>query len=110
MSYDFSLLVDTGGREPLRWKVAKGVTHNLEPILSLAWDTEVTDLNGRWASDLISVFEEGLAALKDPARTYEFAALEDPSGFGTVEQAVTVTEKILAACKDHPRTRFECDP
>lgn len=101
-------------------------TYNLTPIFDLALTNEPlpnadvsemrvvllkeeTDrprglriLNGRKAADTVKPIEEALRRLEDPTRRAEFAALEPPNRWGTVQGAIQFLRYMLEYAQKFP--------
>jgi len=109
MSLDFwlEIEVDTGAPEPHKVELySANITHNLNKMAE-----EATIYYPLWhpyelwenptAGMLIPLLEEGLKNLKsDPEHFKQFDA---SNGWGTYKDFVPFVEKILDACKKHPK-------
>jgi hypothetical protein len=99
--------VDTGGREPHKVELfSDNITHNLNTmaeeagIYNCLWHPYVLWENPT-AGDLIAPLEEGLRKLKSHPEHYE--KFNSPNGWGTYRHFVPFVERVLSACREHPK-------
>jgi hypothetical protein len=59
-------------------------------------------LNGRKAADTITLLEQALRCLRDPANRAELVALEPDNGWGDLAGATDVIATLVAAAQEHP--------
>lgn len=110
MSLDFELYVevDTGGAEPHRVRLySANITHNLNNMAEAAgiyyplWRPE--EIGIETAEQMIKPLEEGLKLLKlNPA---SFEQYNSKNGWGLYKNFVPFVERILEACKEHPKAK-----
>lgn len=108
-----------------------GPTYNLTPIFDLAFTGEPlpnpdvaeisvvlfrqeTDrprglriLSGRRGVDTVTMLENAVARLSDPAWRDRFVALEPPNKWGTLPDALRVMAELLECAKDYPDNLWE---
>ena len=109
MSLDFYLEVevDTGGKEPHKVELfSSNITHNLNKMAEEAGIyMHLWRPNELWenptGADLISSLEEGLTNLK--SNPEHFKQFDASNGWGTYKDFVPFVEKVLSACKEHPK-------
>lgn len=112
MSLDIwmSMKVDTGGSEPYYLELfSANITHNLGEMASAAgiytalWHPyELTeDRSFPTAGELIPLLENGLKKLKEDSSYYR--QFDSPNGWGMYDNFVPFVEKVLNACKKHPK-------
>lgn len=111
MSLDIwmSMEVDTGGPEPYYLELfSANITSNLwemadeAGIYTALWHPyELNDGSFPTAGELILPLENGLKKLKgDPSHYRQF---DSPNGWGLYDNFVPFVEKVLDACKKHPK-------
>ena len=112
MSLDIwmSMEVDTGGPEPYYLELfSANITSNLWEMASAAgiynalWQPYGLTEDGSFltAGELIPLLENGLKLLKqDPSYYRQF---DSPNGWGLYDNFVPFVEKVLDACKQHPK-------
>lgn len=116
MSLDFSLSMefDTGGPEPYHPELfSANITSNLGEmadeagIYTALWRPYELTEDGSFptAGELIPLLENGLKKLKeDPSYYRQF---NSPNGWGMYDNFVPFVEKVLDACKQHPKATVE---
>lgn len=118
MSLDVSLSisVDTGGDAPYEAELfTANYTHNVTPMWNAAGVFDVLYGRGEWDNDklvlagaLIRILEEGsIQMLNYPGR---FRAMNPPNGWGDYDGALSFLERLLAACRAHPKATFSRCP
>lgn len=116
MSLDISLSmeVDTGGSEPYYLELfSANITSNLGEmadeagIYTALWHPyELTeDKSFPTAGKLIPLLENGLKTLKEDPDYYR--QFNSPNGWGMYDNFVPFMEKVLDACKKHPKANVE---
>lgn len=102
--------VDTGGEEPYFLELFDAnITHNLGEMADKAgiytalWSPEkLLDWKANpTAGMLIDPLEEGLEKLK--SNPDYFKKFDSPNGWGVYDNFVPFVEKVLDACKKHPK-------
>jgi hypothetical protein len=90
--------VDTGGEEPYFLEL-----FNANGIYTALWSPEkLLDCKANpTAGMLIDPLEEGLEKLK--SNPDYFKKFDSPNGWGVYEHFVPFVEKVLDACKKHPK-------
>lgn len=111
MSLDIwmSMEVDTGGTEPYYLELfSANITHNLGDMAAAAgiynalWHPyELNDGSDPTADVLIPWLENGLKNLKENPDHYK--KFNSPNGWGMYDNFVPFVEKVLDACKKHPK-------
>lgn len=113
MPLDFFLTisVDTGGEQPHEIELYEtNITHNLGKMAREAgiyralWHGEGKEKTGK-AGDIIEDLQKGLDDMKSNPDKYK--RLDAPNGWGTYEQFVPFVEKVLEACKKHPKADID---
>lgn len=105
MSYWVYLKIDTGNTESLTTVVEVGnLTRNLSQMHSLAgcW---IRDFENKSALDSIPILEKGIADMK--ANPDKYKALNPSNGWGDYEWGLEFLERLLNACKEHPKCTIE---
>ena len=99
--------VDTGAPEPHKVELYSGnITHNLNTMAEEAgiykalWRPDELWENPT-ADKLIPNLEAGLLKLKSHPEHYK--QFDAPNGWGTYKDFVPFVEKVLDACKEHPK-------
>jgi hypothetical protein len=109
---DFDLIrtgkYDDNGEEFREEVFSANITHNLNKMADAAGIYEalwMPDENGyEKAEDIIEVVEKGLNELKEsPAKYKEY---DSPNGWGLYVHFVPWVEKVLTACKEHPKAKI----
>jgi hypothetical protein len=104
MSWDASLMIDTGGEYPAGVAELGNYTYNVAPMYFEVFPEEKgfrDSLDGVLASDAIPILEQAITALEaDPAH---FKAMEPENKWGNYEGAVEYLKTILAGCQEHPK-------
>jgi len=109
MSLDFYLEMelDTGGKEPHKVELfSYNITHNLNTMAEEAgiykclWNPDDLYENPT-AEMLIPLLEEGLTNLK--SNPEHFKKFDASNGWGTYKDFVPFVERVLSACKEHPK-------
>ena len=99
--------VDTGGKEPHKVELfSSNITHNLNTMAEEAgiykalWRPDELWENPT-ANKLIPHLEAGLLKLKSHPEHYK--QFDASNGWGTYKDFVPFVEKVLIACKKHPK-------
>lgn len=104
MSYDISLVIDTGGPELATVCDAPGnYTSNVSGMWRFALGFPLRDLHGTVAGDAVAFLEPAVAILRDPANDAALRAMEPDNRWGCLEGATQYLADLLAACQRHPR-------
>lgn len=100
MSYDVSLLIDTGGDEPV--SVADfNYTFNCAPMFRMAMPNGICGLDGKTAEEAAEIIAAGILDMKNRLDVYE--ELNPPNGWGSRSGAVDFLNSVLTACMENPR-------
>ena len=116
MSLNFYLSIefDTGGPEPYHHELfSNNITSNLckmadeAGIYTALWHPDDLSGDGSFptAGELIPLLENGLKKLKEEPSYYR--QFNSPNGWGTYDNFVPFVEKVLNACKQHPKATVE---
>lgn len=117
MSYDTSMVIDTGGPEPAEVAEIGNMTSNVCGMWWLAiegrpwtdadwgtWDTTgLAGCHGKTGAELIPVLEQAVSHIKHPDHAATYRAMTPENGWGSHFRAAEYLERILAACREHPK-------
>lgn len=103
MSYDFSLVVDTGGPHPAEIESGIGdinLTYNLSKMWRAA-GVDIRGLDGRVAADCVKEVDDALINLR--AQPDYFKPMNPPNGWGDYEGLCWTLSRLLDAFQAHPK-------
>lgn len=102
MSYDVSLTIDTGGKEPREVVDCGNYTYNVAPMFAKALGGNgLRDLHGEAAWKVIPKLEVAVSQMQEHANDYR--QLNPPNGWGDYDGALAWLQGILASCKENPK-------
>lgn len=107
MSYDVSLVVDVGGKEPATLLVLnENYTWNVAPMFLVSVGSTPIDWDGKSAFDVATICARILYDFNaDPEK---FRRMNPNNGWGSFEGARDFITKIKLACEDAPKATFVC--
>jgi len=101
MSYNISLIQ----------KVTVGdvgnYTYNVSSMYYEALGMMLSDLNGKYAYDIIPIIAKGLADMANNPDKYK--AMNPANGWGNYDGALNYLGKLLNECLNHPEAQIEVD-
>jgi hypothetical protein len=104
VSYDCYMKIDAGGNEPATVCDIGNYTSNVSPMWMRALGgARLSDLDGRSGRDLIPIFEAAVSHIRNPDNVAAYRAMEPANGWGSHDGAARYLEKILEACRKHPK-------
>lgn len=104
MSYDITLVIDTGGAEPVE-VYEDNYTSNVSPMWTKALGRPLASLDGHKAVDICSLLDRAVRHMEDNPGIY--AAMDPENGWGDSVGATNVLEVLAAACREHPKTTLK---
>ena len=107
MSYDVSLVIDTGGPEPAEVLEVGNYTSNVVRMWQWALGVRLVDYDG-------VPCERAIAPLKDGVRRMEadpdfYRPLTRNPDWGDYEGALDFLKRIVEACEAHPKCRLRIE-
>lgn len=114
MSYDLSIVINTGGETPheIDWF---NTTYNLGPMyrraLAVAVIPDDGPLGGLWGlsgkscQEAEPIIEQAIADMRD--KPTEYREMEPANGWGTYTGAIDWLERVLVACREHPLAEIQ---
>jgi hypothetical protein len=111
MSLDTYLEIDTGGAEPATVCDIGNHTHNTHNMWDLALaqgdaSHGMRTLDGMLALAAIPILEKAVSHIRHPDNAATYKAMNPPNGWGSHDSAAAYLERILAACREHPKARL----
>lgn len=108
MSYDVSLVIDAGGKEPAALVVLdENYTWNVAPMFMESVGSTPNDWDGKSAFDVATICARILRDFElDPEK---FQRLNPENGWGSFEGAKAFIAKIKIACEAAPKATFVCN-
>lgn len=103
MSYDTSLMIDTGGPNPTEVEDVGNMTCNVYPMWTKALGFHIADLEGKLGGDCIEALEKAVSHIRHPDNAATYKAMNPENGWGDHDGAARYLENILAACRRHPK-------
>lgn len=106
MSYDVDLVIDTGGALPKAdWPAVyqDNYTSNVTPMWRKA-GLDLAAMDGWSAVAAAPVLATTVAVMTADPQTYK--AMEPDNGWGDYPGALAFLLRLLAACREHPRTEL----
>jgi hypothetical protein len=95
--------IDTGGESPASVDDVGNYTYNCGDMFAAALGFDLSDLRGRTGAACIADLERAVAHIRHPDHRAEYEAMNPPNGWGSHAGAATYLERLLAACRSHPR-------
>lgn len=106
MSYDVSLVIDTGGSEPAEVVDVGNMTSNVAPMWRKALPPDgIAGLHGRRCADVTGQLQLAVAHMENHPDFYR--AMNPPNGWGDYESALDYLRKLRDAAAAHPLTTIE---
>lgn len=102
MSYDITLEIDTGGEFLAEVCEVGNHTYNTSQMFFKALGIGLTELSGRNAGETIELLERAVKHMEENAD--EYTPLNPPNGWGSYDTALTYLNRILTACRKHPKS------
>lgn len=108
MSYDFDMVIDTGGEYPATVEDVGSCTYNVAGMFCLALDNEqgIRALDGKTGRELIPILERAVSHIRHPDNAAAYREMNPANGWGSHEGAAETLERILAACRKHPKAKL----
>jgi hypothetical protein len=107
MSYDAYMEIDTGGEWPSIVEEIGNMTSNVACMWYAALnDTDLRDLEGKTGLELIPILEAAVSHIRHPDNAAKYSAMNPSNGWGNHNGAAEFLEKILAACRLHPKAKL----
>lgn len=103
MSWDISLRIDTGGEDPAEVAEVGNMTYNVGPMYSQALGRSFSSLNGVTAADAIPILSEAISEMTHESTYMKYEVLNPKNGWGDRGRAVLMLERLLEACRKHPK-------
>lgn len=105
MSYDFDMTIDTGGERPATVEEIGNCTYNVAGMFRLALDNEhgIMALDGKTGRELIPILERAVSRIRHQDNAAAYRKMNPANGWGSHEGAAETLERILAACRRHPK-------
>lgn len=103
MSYDTSLMIDTGGTEPAEIEDIGNMTSNVSCMWTKALGFPLTRLEGKLGDECIGPLEKAVSHIRHPDNAKDYQAMNPSNGWGNHDGAAEYLEDILAACRRHPK-------
>jgi hypothetical protein len=103
MSYDISLMADTGGPESVEVFDCNHTSNTAQMWRDAGCD--LAEFHGKPASELTPVIDQAIEKMKgDPDHFKQYDA---PNGWGDYHSTLAFLSDIAAACRSHPKTTVE---
>lgn len=109
MSYDISMVIDTGGPEHACVCDVGNMTSNVSPMWTKALGFPLADMHGWSGSKAIPHLEQALKNIKDPQTRHEYVAMNPENGWGSVGSAEDYLSALLVACGKHSNATIYID-
>ncbi len=103
MSYDVTLVADTGGAEPVE-VFSWNYTSNCAPMWRKA-GVDIAEFDGQVAADCAVQLEYAIAAMECDPQTY--VEMNPSNGWGSYETLLPALHNLLAAMRAHPKTKVD---
>ena len=105
MSYDAYMMMNTG-LEDCSVEYIGNMTSNVSGMWTLALGFPLRQLEGRTGEECIPNLERAVSHIRHPQNVEAYKKLNPPNGWGNHEYAAEYLEKILAACRRHPKAKL----
>ena len=104
MSWDVSLMIDTGDKELVEVVDLGNYTYNVSPMYYKAFERKggFRSLDGMRVKKAIPILERAIQRMKDDPKQYK--KMNPENGWGDYEGALEYLMDILDGCKKHPKT------
>jgi len=102
LSYDVYLEIDTGGDCLATVAEIGNYTSNVSGMWAHALGCSLGTLDRMAATDAIPLLESAVAHMATHPEPYR--AMEPDNGWGTYDGALGYLHKLLADCREHPKT------
>ena len=109
MSYDISIMIDTGTGTLHEIEEVGNYTSNLAGMWCDALGHSLGDLHDAPCVEAAPVLASALAKMRDPNNRERYKAMEPSNGWGNVDSAIEYVQNAYAACLRHPRGRLYID-
>lgn len=107
MSWDFSMVMDTGGPELVCVEGGLNYTYNVSPMFydAIPLKDGIGGIDGERARDVIEALRSGLSKMQDNPDRY--IPMNPENGWGDYEGAMRLLESLIRWAAKHPEARFE---
>ncbi len=105
MSYDVSMVIDTGGLKPAEVCDCGNYTYNVSPMFYKALDGGLNGLHGVSGEDAAPRLLAAINYMKDTAA--EMKLLNPENGWGNYEGAMKYLGDIVDGCLSHPKAKVD---